>query len=432
MFTLEDVEQTLHNPASPTTAGEWLGFERGVRLRLAGGSSIRLPIDLAGVDLGKVDAQTTDLFGERALVARSIVVARGSFPTPLQLESGPRHAELPALGSKSRLVLNAAALICAGRPVYGVGTFLHHEGGLRPGSNSVAWVDGSWFTDKDDFVVTLTRELCRSVPAVRPAAERNAYPWKLATLLLAGPPPPDSGHHIRQLQFAAGLFKVALRVEFNADARFKQLTQGMKSRPPSQLLVREHVGSGQKYIDAFHGYNPDGYADWIADGSDPDGFTRELLCHLSLMCDMPQAKPPQVRWPEAGKQILTIVGESQGALLLSDRAKGQLVTNAYPDPQRMVDHVRLLAGVASQHRAGSIGMPLKEFCASRGLTIALFDSDLNPPHLTVAGAVTDLRAEPHVKVDDHVSPDRCGRIYFAIDQREARFVIDHIGLHDYP
>jgi hypothetical protein len=97
----------------------------------------------------------------------------------------------------------------------------------------------------------------------------------------------------------------------------------------------------------------------------------------------------------------------------------------------MVEQVRMLAEVAALYRAGFIGMRLEDVCASRGLTIALFDNGLNTPQLTIDGTVTTLRAEPHVKVDDYVSPDRCGRIYFAIDSANARFVIDHIGLHDY-
>lgn len=431
MFTLENVEETLHYPASPAMAGEWLGFDRGAQLRLAGGSSIRLPIDPAGIRLGDADTQTTELFGEHALVARSIVLARGSFPTPLQFESGPQHPELPALGSRTRPVLNAAMLSHPSGPVYGVVTFLHHEGGLRPGSNSVAWIDGSWFTDRDDFAVALVRALSRSTPAVHPSAEKSAYPWKLATLLLSGPPPTDTAEHIRQLQLAAGLFRVSLRVEFDADARFKQLIKNIKSRPPHQLLVREHVGSGQRYIDDFHGYNPDGYADWISDGPHPDDLLRELICHLSLMSEMPRGTSGPLGWREAGELISAIVSETQGALVLSDRAKSQLVTNPYPEPRRMVDHVRLLAEVATQYRVDAIGMRLEEYCASRGLAIALFDNNLNPPRLTVDGTVTDLRAAPHVKVDDYVAPDRCGRIYFAIDPGNARFVIDHIGLHDY-
>ncbi|MBN9104483.1 MAG: hypothetical protein J0I14_05735 [Propionibacteriaceae bacterium] len=431
MFTLENVESALHDPVSPAIAGEWLGVTRGAQLRLAGGSSIRLPIDPAGIHLGDPDTQTTDLFGGHALPARSIVMARGGFPTPLRFESASKHPELPALGSRTRIVLNAAMLAHPSGPVYGVGTFLHHEGGLRPGSNSVTWVDGSWFADRDDFAVALAHELSRSIPAVRPTAERNAYPWKVATLLLSGPPPPDTAECIRQLQLAAGLFRVVLRIEFDADARFKQLIQNIKSRPPNQLLVREHVGSGQRYIDQFRGFNPDGYADWISDGSQPHDLLRELICHLSLMSEMPLSAPEPLEWPDAGEQILAIVSKAEGALLLSDRAKGQLVTNPYPDPRRMVDHVRLLAEVATHYRVNSIGMRLEEFCASRGLTIALFDNSINPPRLTLAGVTTDLRAKPHVKVDDYVAPDRCGRIYFAIDPANARFVIDHIGLHDY-
>ncbi|MBG6184726.1 hypothetical protein IWX65_002704 [Arthrobacter sp. CAN_A214] len=36
---------------------------------------------------------------------------------------------------------------------------------------------------------------------------------------------------------------------------------------------------------------------------------------------------------------------------------------------------------------------------------------------------------PHVKVNDHVPPSECGRIYFALDNENSRIIVDHIGLH---
>lgn len=432
MFTLEDVEDPLHNPAASPTADGWpVGFDRGAQLRLAGGSHIRLPIDPAGIHLGDPDAHTVDLFGEHALAARSIVLAGGRFATPLQFDSGSAHPTLPAPGLRTRLILNAARLTSSGGPVYGLGTFVHQDGGVRPGSSAVTFVAGSWFTDRDDFAVTLASELAKSTAAVQPISEQNAYPWTLATLLLSGPSPTEVTEYIRQLRLAAGLFKVALRIEFDADARFQNLIRAIKTKPPNQLLVREHLGSGQKYIDQFHGFNPNGYADWIAGGGGLTALLRELVCHLSLLSESPATVSEPLTWREAGQQISAIADETKGALVLSDRAHRQLDKNPYPDPQRMVEQVRMLAEVAALYRAGSIGMRLEDVCASRGLTIALFDNGLNTPQLTIDGTVTTLRAEPHVKVDDYVSPDRCGRIYFAIDSANARFVIDHIGLHDY-
>ena len=36
---------------------------------------------------------------------------------------------------------------------------------------------------------------------------------------------------------------------------------------------------------------------------------------------------------------------------------------------------------------------------------------------------------PHVKVNDGVPSDQCGRIYFAVDNANERYIVDHVGLH---
>ncbi len=43
----------------------------------------------------------------------------------------------------------------------------------------------------------------------------------------------------------------------------------------------------------------------------------------------------------------------------------------------------------------------------------------------------DLDRTPHLKLDDHTTPDRVGRVYFAMDQQGWRFVVDHVGLKLY-
>lgn len=39
--------------------------------------------------------------------------------------------------------------------------------------------------------------------------------------------------------------------------------------------------------------------------------------------------------------------------------------------------------------------------------------------------------QQHLKLDDHVKPNEVGRVYFAIDSKEARFIVDHVGLKLY-
>lgn len=38
---------------------------------------------------------------------------------------------------------------------------------------------------------------------------------------------------------------------------------------------------------------------------------------------------------------------------------------------------------------------------------------------------------PHLKVDDHTTPNQVGRVYFALDSEERRFIVDHVGLKLY-
>ena len=38
---------------------------------------------------------------------------------------------------------------------------------------------------------------------------------------------------------------------------------------------------------------------------------------------------------------------------------------------------------------------------------------------------------PHLKLDDHTTPNQVGRVYFALDNENHRFIVDHVGLKLY-
>lgn len=134
-------------------------------------------------------------------------------------------------------------------------------------------------------------------------------------------------------------------------------------------------------------------------------------------------------WSAAADRVRRLTGPH---FTLTVRADRMLEGNPYPRPQRMLMNLQALAGLARRYHDadGDLGRPLDEIALREfGIEIALTDKGLGAPVLSGYGGI---RAEPHVKVDDHKKPHECGRIYFAIDRVRCRFVVDHIGLHDYP
>lgn len=118
------------------------------------------------------------------------------------------------------------------------------------------------------------------------------------------------------------------------------------------------------------------------------------------------------------------------AFVLTDRAREQCSQNDYASADRMWDHLEALAKAAEAYREarGAPGNRLNEWIAeSFQIEIAMFDNNLADKTFEFDGET--FSREPHVKVDDFKSPDKCGRIYFAVDPKGERFIVDHIGLH---
>lgn len=118
------------------------------------------------------------------------------------------------------------------------------------------------------------------------------------------------------------------------------------------------------------------------------------------------------------------------SLRLTDRAKEELADCTHPDPAEMFRQLRALADAAdSWARAdGKIGTRLDEWAPPKfGIEIALHDNALKKQTFTYEGH--SYTREKHVKVNDHVKPNECGRIHFDWNNEERFFVVDHIGLH---
>lgn len=117
---------------------------------------------------------------------------------------------------------------------------------------------------------------------------------------------------------------------------------------------------------------------------------------------------------------------------LTQRARRMLGDNPYADVERMCRHVKKLEELAFKYHQnrGNLGRRLEdEAIYAFELDIALFDSDLKPN--MVESFAKKYEARPHVKVDDAKALSECGRIYFAMDDHEFIFIVDHIGLHNY-
>ena len=147
---------------------------------------------------------------------------------------------------------------------------------------------------------------------------------------------------------------------------------------------------------------------------------------------------PTLAWgPGAMKRM---EARESNCFALTVRARGHLVRNRYPDPERMLEHLELLADCSAAWSDLVLaeewtGKRLEDWASAEfSITIALHDKGISAKDAKFVFEGLELDNRPHVKVDDAVAASQCGRIYFAIDDRRSekvvRLVVDHIGLHD--
>ena len=124
--------------------------------------------------------------------------------------------------------------------------------------------------------------------------------------------------------------------------------------------------------------------------------------------------------------------ETDGALVFTDGAKDSWIRSGYPYADRMREVLETLARAAAAWReqSGRLGKSMVSWLGDEyGLHYAPDDDGMRRLKIdTFAFEGREYSRLPHIKIDDNVTPDRVGRVYFATDEQDRRWVVDHVGI----
>jgi hypothetical protein len=126
---------------------------------------------------------------------------------------------------------------------------------------------------------------------------------------------------------------------------------------------------------------------------------------------------------------------SGGAIIFTETALSSWADSKYPYTEKMQASLVTLAKAACAYRetGGSVGGRLADWLhAEYGLRMSNLDAPLRQLGLDrFHFEGVEHSREPHLKLDDSTTPDRVGRVYFATDSQNLRFIVDHVGLKLY-
>ncbi|MFE2599974.1 hypothetical protein ACFXCZ_26370 [Streptomyces sp. NPDC059396] len=362
----------------------------------------------------------------------------------------PDDGELVELGSRPdkfrrenprALGLAVGVKYSNGSTIFGVARLVAVEHGLRFGSTQLLSLSDKWFESLEEAESEIVRLFEMAAIGFQAQVEPGGKPWKKVVALLGGSKDENSPrtHWKREMRLVAGLREVDLDIRPNPESSIPQVVKELKSKPPSALLVWvDWVANPEVFTAPYLAAKPGAKADLLGTRNAEMSFDEHLeelsmhLVEISPMKERDSRVPDVTNWTDAADRISNLVGPH---FVLTDRALKMLPGNPYPNPARMLDFVSKLERVADSYFTlkGQLGAAVADFSMAQfEIEIALFDAKLSPSDVVVDGrALQGLKAIPHVKVDDAKDRAHCGRIYFAIDGVNFRFVVDHIGLHDY-
>ncbi|UWE13066.1 hypothetical protein [Actinacidiphila bryophytorum] len=451
MHTLRDLieRKQIHSPAL-IESDEW---PRAVtpkkKMYVPGESPLVLPGDIEGLKPAYRDSNDfLGLKGADARGSRALLLGSPGMVFPMQR---PDDEELVALGAQPQKFRreNPRAFglaVCVKMPngstIFGVSRLVALEHGLRFGSTQLLSHSDKWYEDLEEAESEIVRLFKLAAVGFQPEAEPNGKSWKKVVALLGGAKDENNPRvrWKREMKLAAGLREIDLDIRSNPESSIPQVVKELKSRPPNALLVWvDWVANPEVFTAPFLAARPGAKADVLGTRSGEMSFDEhlaELSMHLSEIAPIEEEPDPQppgpTSWADATILIKNLISPH---FILTDRALKMLPGNPYPDPARMFHFVSRLERVADSYFTlkGQLGVSVADFSMTHfGIEVALFDGELSPNDVEVAGQrLVGVKAIPHVKVDDAKDPAHCGRIYFAMDGRNFRFIVDHIGLHDY-
>ncbi|MEO5875739.1 MAG: hypothetical protein ABIS86_06810 [Streptosporangiaceae bacterium] len=127
--------------------------------------------------------------------------------------------------------------------------------------------------------------------------------------------------------------------------------------------------------------------------------------------------------------------QTNNSIIFTHTALRSWEKSKYREPERMREALETLAYAATKwcECRANIGTRLTQWLAEDWqLNHSAIDKGLEKKHLhkfTFEGR-TYFRKN-HIKLDDHVPPSGVGRIYFALDTDNLRWIVDHVGLKLY-
>lgn len=126
---------------------------------------------------------------------------------------------------------------------------------------------------------------------------------------------------------------------------------------------------------------------------------------------------------------------SDGAIVFTESAYDSWRDNDYPYVDKMQAALVALARAATSYReaGGRTNVRFTDWMHDNfGVRMSSHDDALQETGLdTFEYENVTYSRIPHIKLDDNTTPDRVGRVYFAIDNANLRFIVDHVGLKLY-
>lgn len=127
---------------------------------------------------------------------------------------------------------------------------------------------------------------------------------------------------------------------------------------------------------------------------------------------------------------------SGGSIAFTAKAMRNWPKSGYPHVDAMEKALVGLtrASIDWRNSGTNIGKSLRDWLKTEfELNFSPDDESLRRKSLDVFDfeGIDGLSREPHLKLDDHVKPNEVGRVYFAVDSDQKRFIVDHVGLKLY-
>ena len=164
--------------------------------------------------------------------------------------------------------------------------------------------------------------------------------------------------------------------------------------------------------------------------------TESLMAALAGF-DVPEgSEDPTLGWDAIRKLVEDHEPSEEGAVpgvvcFSSNGRRSVDGSGTYQNPARLGTPMRQLCLAARAFRAsnGSVGSGLAEWFRGYGLTYAPDDNGLKAGDVIFKLKGVDYNASHHIKVDEARAWSQTGRIYFAIDYKNYRFIVHHVGGH---